>query len=356
MSKQTHMRWQQKGIVDGSTPGWSLANDDGFHNLRGPRTAFEGAEFRFLRYDFSSKTPVPCYWACDFYDARGERLLSDVYSSIFPSDQMVRNSAMIYGRPGSPDIQPFFRSVQPVEVADLDIRAVSSDEVAAWCDALYAALPPLKYEPPPSRLAHLPRTVQALRAGTPWRMLLLGHSYYNDIYNSSFQALLKRRYPQCDLRVIHSGRAATGCEHYEHHLQRYVADLRPDFLLLGGVSKGNDIGPIQRTIEWVREHVGCEILLVPPPFGPDEREHRDEDRETPLAGQVLDPGPFVEVQQDLAEQQEIAFLDLQTLWCHYLGQSEMPWSWFLRDKGHANDRGKQIIARAIDRFFEGDPS
>jgi len=53
----------------------------------------------------------------------------------------------------------------------------------------------------------------------------------------------------------------------------------------------------------------------------------------------------------LADAEGIAFLDLGTIWNRYLAASCVPPGWFHRDEIHANDRGKQVLARIMEQFF-----
>ena len=57
-------------------------------------------------------------------------------------------------------------------------------------DAIYAAMDPLAYTPPPERFAHLPKTLAALRGGGTLRMVLLGDSIMGNTSSSAFELLL----------------------------------------------------------------------------------------------------------------------------------------------------------------------
>jgi hypothetical protein len=53
----------------------------------------------------------------------------------------------------------------------------------------------------------------------------------------------------------------------------------------------------------------------------------------------------------LASDQKIEFFDMATPWHKYLAASDKPFMWFHRDRVHANDRGKQILGRLLERYF-----
>ena len=379
------LAWTQDGAISGTRHGWTFtaaANkggmtyypDEGYYldrggKLAGPKVPLHDGQFGFFRYTFDAKSPVRCYWALDFYDVNDQRIPGDDYSNIPAGTAWGKTVSVFYGRPGMGCVLPFFQSEQALSIATPKIEAISASAAARWCDDLYAALPPLQYAPPNGRLALLPKTMDALKSGKPWRMLILGHSLFNDTYNSNFQALLKRRYPKSRLAVLWSGRGATGCEHYQSHVQEYVTDYRPDVVIVGGVVKGDDIAPIASVVAQIRKSPGCEILLMTEPFGWDIRPHQENDRTTPQPKQAVDPdaffknldpkhplpvGPmeFVELQRQFAASEKIAFLDAKSAWYQYIGASGTPWEWFNRDIAHANDRGKQVVARIVDRFFD----
>ncbi len=382
------MVWSQEGQITEARPGWTFTPsenkggqtyyaDEGYYldrggKLTGPRIALPDGAFRFFRYTFESISPVRCYWAVDFYDADGIRIRGDCYASIHASNERVQNTCVFYGRVGTASVEPFFRSLRPFSIWNPRLEAISAKEAADWCDAMYKTVPPLAYDPPKGRLAPIPKTMAALRSGTPWRMHILGHSLYNDTYNSNFQALIKRLYPKSNLQVTFCGKGSTGCEFYQYHVQEYVLDYQPDVVIVCGL--GHDISEIASVITQIKAALECEIILMSEPFNWDIREHNEDDRTTPLPKQKIDadrfykeltrkeskgkremevgPMEFVELQRQLAEKESIAFLDAKTAWYDYLGDSGKPWEWFHRDRVHANDRGKQVVARILERYFD----
>ena len=377
------LMWEQPGPVSPKTPGWSFTpsknkgkltfyKDEGYYldrggKLAGPQVPLSGGEFRFFRYTFKSKSPVRCYWAMDFYDASGELIKGDCYASIYPSTEPVENTGVLYGRVGTASVVPFFASIEPLSVSDLRIEQITPAQAAEWCDVVYAGIPPLDYTPPAGRLRYIPKTMNALKTGKPWRMLVFGHSLYNDTYNSNFPALLKRLYPKSNLMVHYSGRGATGCEYYQDHVDEYVVACKPDVVIVNGLARGNTIEPIASVVRQIREKIGCEMILMTEPFGWDIRDHKDGDLTTPLPKQTIDadaffkarskkftlgPVEFTRVQRKFAEEERIAFLDAKTVWYGYLSASAKPWNWFNRDSAHASDRGKQVVGRIIERFFD----
>ena len=53
----------------------------------------------------------------------------------------------------------------------------------------------------------------------------------------------------------------------------------------------------------------------------------------------------------MAAQEKVEFLDMAGPWGRYIHDSEHALGSFKRDRVHANDRGKQILGRILERFF-----
>ena len=97
---------------------------------------------------------------------------------------------------------------------------------AKWCDSVYAKLPPLNFAPKGNPLALAPKTLDALKTGKPWRILMLGDSIMQDTFHSQFHALVKRAYPMSEVTWLVSVRGSTGCWYYcePENFKKYVAD------------------------------------------------------------------------------------------------------------------------------------
>jgi hypothetical protein len=163
-----------------------------------------------------------------------------------------------------------------------------------------------------------------------------------------------RVYPKADLKFICSVRGSTGCWYYQEpeNFKKYVAALKPDLLVIGGISHKEDIDAIRRVIEMARKQIGCEVLLVSGPLDEDWRKHDDGRTEAELPVQTWTPDPFIGKQKALAAEMQIEFLDMATVWHDYLGASRKPFQWFHRDRVHGNDRGKQIAGRILEAYFK----
>ena len=87
------------------------------------------------------------------------------------------------------------------------------------------------------------------------------------------------------------------------------------------------------------------------PVGKDMRAPEGSERGDPLPVTPYGGDTFNDDMRKLAEEQEVEFLDINTVWHDYVAVSKTPFEWFHRDILHANDRGKQVLARILEKFF-----
>jgi hypothetical protein len=181
---------------------------------------------------------------------------------------------------------------------------------------------------------------------------MLGDSIVNDTFNSNFMALLQRYYPKAKLEFICSVRGSTGCWYYQdpQQFKAYVADYKPDLLIIGGISQKDQAEPVAKVIAQAKA-LGCEIMVLTGPMAADWRTCDQAKPEAALSRQVWTPNPFNAQLKQTAEAAGVEFFDQGAVWHRYLGDSGKPWQWFHRDRVHANDRGKQIIGRILASYL-----
>lgn len=347
-------------FIPPSNPGGTVYNEaEGYYpdkggQLLGPSVPTCKNEFEFYSLSFDAKVAEGCHWGVFFQGREGEMLVADIYSSIYAGMDRQHYEQVVYGRENATGLRPFVQSVQGVEIWDMQIKRISAEEAAEWCDHIYRSLPPLSHTLPANRLEFLPKTLEAMKIGRPLRIVMLGDSIINDTFNSNFQSLLLRLYPKADLRFICSVRGGKGCWYFQEpeYFKSHVADLNPDMLIIGGISHGRDIDAIRNVIEMARKQTGCEILLMSGPLGKDWRKYDEGRPDAELPAQTWTPDTFVEKQKKLAAELQVDFLDMATVWHNYLGASLNSWQWFHRDSVHGNDRGKQIAGRIIETYFK----
>ena len=216
-------------------------------------------------------------------------------------------------------------------------------------DGLYAAMDPLRYTPPAERWQRIPRTMQRLREGGNVKIVLLGDSIMNQTCHSGFGLLLQRHYPKVQIERVASVRGSTGCWWYkeENRVEEYVLKHHPDLLMIGGISQRNDVDSIREVIHQVRAKQQPEILLMTPAFG---FEGSDYIKEWMYA--VKPEGKDYRAQLlRLASEEGCEFLDMTGPWWQYVQDSGKTYGWFRGDAVHANERGTQILARILERYF-----
>lgn len=324
--------------------------------LEGPAIPCAEDEFAFYRLRFQSRFTERGYYAVFFQDATGENQVDDIYGGVEPSTQWAEQEYCFRGREGGRTFRLQFISHGIVDVRDVEVERVTASEVRRWADRFYEDLPPLQYAPARERWEHLLRTMDRLRRGGVLRVVMLGDSIINDTNNSNWDALIGRQYPHCRIQVITSVRGSTGCWYYQEPeaLKTYVIDRRPDLLIIGGISHRQDLDAIRKVILGAKQATDCEVLLMSGPMGADWRPYDPANPDRALAPATYDGDPFNERLAVLADETDVAFLDMNTVWHQYLAASGKPWRWFHRDAVHANDRGKQILARILERFFTPD--
>lgn len=309
-------------------------------------------------------------------------MLPDCYDTLYPDEEMRHYERVLYAWDEVDTIEVFFQKPWEMrekdgdscllEVANVKIETATWEDAAAYADAIYAKLPPLTFKPKSDMMALLPRTKEALETGRPWRVVMLGDSIVQDTFHSQFHALIKRTFPKADVEWILSMRGGTGCWHYilAENFYHYVADHRPDLLIIGGISNFADetrkgIGPtgadaMVRVAKVARERLGCEVLLVNNPLSVDLRPCNPDDRDAPLPKmtfgrtqyRLMDGMEFgYEQLRRLCQSNKMAWWDVFVPCYDWLYGSGLPYQWYSRDAVHSGELGKQIIGHVMLSYF-----
>jgi len=202
--------------------------------------------------------------------------------------------------------------------------------------------------------------MEALRSGRPLRVVMLGDSIVNDTSNSAWDVLLERLYPKARIEIIASVRGGTGCQYYrqENRVEQYVVRHKPDLLVIGGISNGFDVEAIRSVIQQVRRQISAEVLVLSDAVGV----HGDP-RAWPLM--MIEPGkqgdemrkrlaalgPYRLGLREMAAEEAVEYFDMATIWDTCIAHGGKPYEYYLRDPVHANERGRQILARMLVGFF-----
>ena len=413
--------FEAKGIVTDKTPGFRFGNVTFTDNdrvaakferiemtegakgrlttkkLKLPHKAEgKGAYFKFsfdAKYEFTPGSPdgkpQRCNQGVFFYDRNG-KVLPDCYDTMYPDEGrgMRHYERVLYAWDEVDSFELFFQKPWAMnekkgdrctlEVSNVRIETATWEDAAAYCDATYAkvaARAPLDFRPEGDWTKGIPRTMDALRTGKPWRVVMLGDSIIQDTFHSQFHALVKREFPQSDVEWILSMRGGTGCWHYilAENFYPYVADHRPDLLVIGGISNWaehdeknrKDVGPtgadaMVRVARLARERLGCEVLVVNQPLHCDRRPRPSNAAadaplpKMPFSAQwlaSLSPRLEYDILRKRCESAKIQWWDELTPCYTWLFGSGLPFEWYSRDAVHSGELGKQIIGRVMLAYF-----
>jgi len=311
----------------------------------------------YYRLKFRAMSFEHCYWWLDYFDANGQ-VLPDCNSMVYPGNDYRDYDEVVYVMGAVRQMQVTFVSKCKVKASDVRLTTATAAEAAQWCDEVYKKLPPLILKAPSDAMKLLPKTAAALTNGNPWKAVMLGDSIVIDSFNSLFQALVKRDYPESCFEFIASVRGGTGCTYYRdpEEFKKYVVAYKPDLLMIGGISNFSkfdkeESDALEEVIKMAREQVGCEVLVMSQPLSSDWRKKTDGKMDwrklldRPDLRRYLD---FVSA-RDCARKLNVAFWDM-TAPCHdYL--ASVSGHDFNRDGIHNNDSGKQIIGRVLRQYF-----
>lgn len=309
--------------------------------------------FQWYRVSFQTRAAKPGLWAALFQD-RENAELPDHYSQFDAGDSWVRHEFCFRAKALARSCRIMLTAAENgVAYFDaFEVRTAERSDVAAWSDAVYATVPPLRVTSPADRWSLLPNTKRMLDEAKLLRVVMLGDSIINDTGSSPWELLVEREWEDARIEVVTSVRGGTGCWWYreENRVKSYVLDHKPDLVIVGGISQKGDLAAIQAVIDQVRAaRPQQEILLMTGPVG----FYGDPRRPPPEPKPGVMPSPeYIQKLAALAAEQGCGFYDMETLWKTYIGSSEKPYEYFLRDPVHANDRGRAVLARLMESFFK----
>lgn len=326
----------------------------------------EPGKSAYYRIRFEAQAGEKSYTGINFFDAEGT-MLPDLYDVLHAGDRRSYDR-VFYAMENADSIEIFFQSNKGCQAWDLTLERATWEEAVAYCDAEYANLPPLNFTAPAGSMDQLPRTLDALKTGKPWRIVLLGDSIMQDTFHSQFHALVKKEFPASNLEWIISMRGSTGCWHYHsiENFKKYVMDKKPDLLIIGGISNyqsnakptGHEaMGIVGRA---ARDILGCEVLFMTGALCFDSRPW---DKENPAAPIPAAPWAYENDEpaqrgtkpaelQKVASESNIPVWDMQTPCYTWLYASGLPHEFYSRDAVHSGGYGKQIIGRTALEYFK----
>jgi TolB protein len=220
---------------------------------------------------------------------------------------------------------------------------------AEQLQAIVAQMPGGIFWAPPHRWQNLAATRQKLADGGACHLVMLGDSIVNDMARSAWLIPLRAKYPKSDLKMTTVVRGGTGCWWYREagRIGKYIAPLKPDLVILGGISQRGDFAAIGEVIRQVRQATAADVLLVSGAFGELDPRREDALASAPYSGL----GEYGRKLRALAGEVQCGFLEMTGPWAEYLRQSGESVDFFKRDPVHANEAGEQILGRVLLAFF-----
>jgi len=220
--------------------------------------------------------------------------------------------------------------------------------------------PTLLYRPETNRWRYLPRTLEALREGRSWRVVVLGDSIANDLYHSFFNPHLNAMYPGADVQLIQSVAGSAGWHYFlaqgedaggEDRVKSFVLDHRPDLVLIAGMSN-RDVKDLRELVRRIREGTTAEILAVSAAVC--QAHYRDSMSPPPVGSvfPVTSRTPLWAAMAETAKSDLFGFFDMARAWEAFLWAETRPLEWYTRDTSHLNARGKEVVGRLMAGFFQ----
>jgi hypothetical protein len=330
------------------------------------------------------------YWAAQYFDTNGNPIIPDQYASIYQSSGWVTNECRIRAKNAAgpngtlvPVQMRFrFQSINPqVFIDDVRVETTTPQEVAQWGDAEYDAIPAkLAYVPKADRWSRLPLTMNRLRTGQTLRIVMLGDSVESDTENSPFDAWLERLYPGANIELIDSIIGGGTMEYFATNMPEWVFPYQPDLLCIGGISSDDNLAAFQSVVDQMRTNDlangrTTEILILTKQWSPSTvtgdyllapgLTELDE-IQTNNPGGV--PGGYSGDLLNFCASNNIEYLDLNGVASEFIygpasaaaiglptNSNGDPYSYWMRDNTHSNDRGKLIQGRMLEAFFAPAP-
>ena len=269
---------------------------------------------------------------------------------------------------------------QPFFVDDVLLERTTPGEVGAWADGFYDSLPAhLSYGPAATRWKRLPLTMERLRGHQKLRVVVLGDGIQQDLANSPIDVFLERQYPGCRVEVVPSIVSGAGVQFFKDHVAEYCTNLKPDLLIIGGVSNDDEMSSFQQLVDQVRAndllaHRRTEMLLLT--NGWSSNAVRDNlfrftsdmtELDQELKNNAGVPDDYRGHLLKFAAVNEIEFLDMMGIASEFIfgpaalanvgpptNADGVPYSFWMRDWIHPDESGKQIMGRILESYFSPD--
>lgn len=351
--------------ADSANPGKWMTGDahSGTHFITAKEGKWESPKFdvtplHYYKITFWAKGEPATYghyYCLFFYNSKGEEIVADHYGSFDPSTTWQKHEFCVKAKVDAVAARIRFnpRDGGEISIDDVTLEPVTPAQVIAWEESLYKTLPPLTYTPPAGRFKLIPKTMKKLQQGGTVRIVMLGDSIINDTGSGPIDLLIGRHYPKAKIELITSVGGGKGTWYFrdENRVQSHIVDLKPDLLIIGGIS-GSKPDDNEECLHQMHA-AGCnpEIMLMTGPVTP--RFDKDgkpfsytiaPDAESPRRGELVKE----------ALDHNYAFMDIQSPLSQYEAKAGLTAEYIRRDPVHANDRCRALLAKIAETWFAPD--
>ena len=271
---------------------------------------------------FRSRGDGAAYWGLNSFDADGDPILGSICLSTDPSDDWVENEFALmtpYQATGGTSRIVFWPIRGETLVDDIRLEPVTGGDALRIADRVLDRMPPLKVPLAADRWYNLPKTIMALHAGRPLRIVVLGDSVANDFANSLFHLRIERAYPGARITVIDSVSGSATADYYleGNRLQESALRFQPDLVIFTGAHLGRSVTTFRELSRRIREQSEAEMLVL-------TAQHV-------YARWLGNPMQAWDELDQASRQDGYCIFNLSEHWERYLRESARPIEWFQRD-------------------------
>jgi hypothetical protein len=333
----------------------------------------------------AGKSELEC--AVNFRSERAEGHRSIVMPLLRPHDGWEKSEFRFRGYP-FPDalgnFRPAFMQVRfyseeavAVCVDDVRVEEATVTEVGIWADRFYAQLPSrLSYRGKETRWKRLTGTMERLRNHQRLRIVFIGDDVVESLARVPVDIFLQRLYPGSVVEIVPMTEVVSEFGRISETIVKALVGLRPDLLIVGGVSNNDDFPALQMIVDQVRANNAAgrrraEILLLSKGWksgGQDAEEMRftsdmrELDQEVERNAAVPDDirGRLLR----FAAANEVEFLDVMGVVSEFIfgpaahasegrqtGPDGVPYTFRKRDWLPGDESGWHLVGRILEAYF-----
>ncbi|MCC5659777.1 hypothetical protein LC608_22940 [Nostoc sp. XA010] len=297
---------------------------------------------QYYKVSFFAKSPQPNYWTILFYNQYGALIGGDHSSLINAAQEWTKQEFYFQtkfpGVTGSIVFKPLTEQSLPLDIDNLSITPVTREDVGKWVELVYGKVRTIDYKPLEAREKQLlPNTIKKLKYGGNLNIVLLGDSIANDLSNSFLDILLERRFPKTHINMQFTGKGGISWLKLQSQVQQRIINHQPDLVICMAISNNPKYlsSPLLRIIDITKKFSQKTDFLL---LSPHLRSWYEKKNDGLVHRNAL---------LQVANNRQVAIIDLMTAWENYLIQNNKQVDSLLRDSVHMNELGRQLSAQII---------